>query len=311
MPLGLIIVLVFVPTPCHYSDMKKAILSAIMMLAVLPQVATAQFAICEGTVCTACDLVYLVNQIITWLVGVLMMLFAVLAVKAGFGLVMSKGNSGELTKAKDSFVNAFVGLLIILSAWLIVDTMIRGLGVKDATGSPLPWSEIKCQAQAIPRDVDRRESPESASIAPAFAGGARDGIDATRARDILRDAGVSVQQGVSLSGISESRVQEITQLARECQAAMGRSCGIQVSSGVRFPGNPAGVGAHGSGLALDLSARHSPVFNEWMRSQQTYPPVQSFGGFSGYRVSPSTVCTWEGPDGDSSSAHWHCAPPTR
>lgn len=291
--------------------MKKITIGLLLMITVLPQTAGAQFAICEGTVCTACDLVYLANQVITWLVGVLMMVFAVLAVKAGFGLVMSKGNPGELTKAKDSFVNAFVGLLIILSAWLIVDTMIRGLGVKDAQGNPFPWSEVKCQVQVVP-DVDRRESPESARLAPAFAGRAADAIDATRARDILRDAGVSVQQGVSLSGISESRVQEIAQMARECEAAMGRSCGIQVSSGVRFPGNPAGVGAHGGGMALDLSARHSPVFNDWMRSQQqSYQRVQSFGGFAGYQVSPSTVCTWEGPDGDSTSAHWHCAPPTR
>lgn len=290
--------------------MKKVIPSLLALGAILPQIASAQFAICEGTVCTACDLVYLVNQIITWLVGVLMMLFAVLAVKAGFGLVMSKGNPGELTKAKDSFVNAFVGLLIILSAWLMVDTLIRGLGVKSANGSPFPWSEVQCQLQVVP-DVDRREVPESASLAPAFAGRAADAVDATRARSILSDAGVSVQQGVSLSGISEARVQEIARMARECETAMGRSCGIQVSSGVRFPGNPAGVGAHGGGMALDLSARHSPVFNDWMRSQQSYQRVQSFGGFSGYQVSPSTVCTWEGPDGDSASAHWHCAPPTR
>lgn len=302
--------LVFVPTLCHYSGMKNVVFSLVLVITVAPQVVGAQFAICEGTVCTACDLVYLVNQIIAWLIGVLMLVFAVLAVKAGFGLVMSKGNSGELKKAKESFVNAFVGLLIILSAWLIVDTMIRGLGVSQDGSRPFPWSEVKCQQQTVP-DADRRESPESARIAPAYGSRAADAIDAVRARDILRDAGVSVQQGVSLSGISEARVQEIARLARECESAMGRSCGLQVSSGVRFPGNPAGVGAHGGGLALDLSARNSPVFNDWMRSQQTYRREQSFGGFSGYRISPSTLCTWEGPDGDSASAHWHCAPPTR
>lgn len=119
-----------------------------LLVVSLPKLASAQFVICNGTDCSACDLVSLVNQIIVWLVGILMFVFAILAVKAGFELVMSQG-AGDLKNAKESFVNAFIGLLIILSAWLIVDTMIRGLGVTQ-NGRPFPWSEVQCQLQTAP-----------------------------------------------------------------------------------------------------------------------------------------------------------------
>lgn len=267
---------------------------------------------CDGVDCSLCNFVETVNRVISWLIGILMMLFAVLMMKAGFELVASRGNTAALTAAKDSFTNAIIGLVIILSAWIIVDTIMRGLNVQDIMrGGPLPWSQMQCQAQSVP-EVDPRETPASEAVAPQFAGRATDPVAEAQARESLRAAGVTVQTGVRLDGVSAARLQEITRLASECQAAMGASCGLQVSSGLRLPGNPAGVGTHGLGAALDLSTRSSPVFNEWMTQRQSsYPRVASFGGHSGYQVSPSTVCTWEGPDGDSTRAHWHCAPPTR
>jgi hypothetical protein len=104
------------------------------------------FYICEGTQCSACDLVRLANQVIVWLIGVLFMLFAVLIFIAGFRLVTSGGNQDAMTKAKNSMINAIVGILIVLSAWLIVDTLFRGLNV-TYRGGPFPWSQVSCQQQ--------------------------------------------------------------------------------------------------------------------------------------------------------------------
>jgi hypothetical protein len=104
------------------------------------------FYICEGTQCSACDLVRLANQVIVWLIGVLFMLFAVLIFIAGFRLVTSGGNQDAMTKAKNSMVNAIIGILIVLSAWLIVDTLFRGLNV-TYRGGPFPWSQVSCQQQ--------------------------------------------------------------------------------------------------------------------------------------------------------------------
>lgn len=84
-----------------------------------------------------------------------MILFAVLAVWAGFGLVTSGGNPTALTEAKSRFTNAFIGLLIVLSAWLLVDTLMRGLlgGEGEITGYG-PWSEIACMTQSEATTVE-------------------------------------------------------------------------------------------------------------------------------------------------------------
>lgn len=118
-------------------------------------VTSGNFLTCDGVDCSACNVVDLANRLITWLVGVLFVVFAVLAVRAGFNLVTSGGSPGALTAAKDNLVNAFVGLLIMLAAWIIVDTLMRGLNVTDGRGGPFPWSEVQCQYQTTPTEGTR------------------------------------------------------------------------------------------------------------------------------------------------------------
>jgi len=86
------------------------------------------------------------NTIIQWLIGFTFMLFAVLFAIAGFKLVTSGGNTSAMSAAKDSLVNALIGLLLILAAWLIVDTLMKAVlkgdaGEIDGWG---PWAEVKC-----------------------------------------------------------------------------------------------------------------------------------------------------------------------
>ena len=106
------------------------------------------FVPCSGTNCSACDFVVLGNTAVKWLIGISFLFFAVLAVRAGFKLVISQGNPGALTDAKDSFTNAFIGLIIILVAFILVDTIMRqlvkGSGVIEGYG---PWSEVQCSTQ--------------------------------------------------------------------------------------------------------------------------------------------------------------------
>jgi Peptidase M15/Type IV secretion system pilin len=129
--------------------------------------ALADFAGCSGLDCSACNLVSLANGVIVWLIGFTFLIFMVVAVAAGFGLVTSGGNRSALDEAKNKFTSAFVGLIIILSAWLIVDTVMRGLvggaghegevalSVVDGevTGW-LFWSEVQCYSQVEPADYE-------------------------------------------------------------------------------------------------------------------------------------------------------------
>ncbi len=108
---------------------------------------------CNGTDCSACNFVEMINLGIVILFGAVGLIFAVIMMKAGFGLVTSGGNPGALTAAKDHFQNALVGLLIVMAAWLFVDVIMRttlrgGEGNLGATFSGWgPWSQVQCQTQ--------------------------------------------------------------------------------------------------------------------------------------------------------------------
>ena len=81
------------------------------------------------------------------------MIFAAMAVYAGVKMVISSGNSHALQDAKDMFTNAFIGLFIILAAWLMVDTLLRYFLLNGETGNIEgygPWSQVKCVTQAVP-----------------------------------------------------------------------------------------------------------------------------------------------------------------
>jgi hypothetical protein len=104
---------------------------------------------CSGLDCNACKLVELGNNLIKWLFGIIAFIFGILMLKAGFGLVMSGGDTSALSSAKSLFTNAIIGLLIVMAAWLIVDTIFKTLfnnggDLDDVSSGWGPWSEIKC-----------------------------------------------------------------------------------------------------------------------------------------------------------------------
>lgn len=107
-----------------------------------------QFVPCSGTNCSACDLVKLANSIVTWLIGIVALMFGVLMIVAGFKLVLSAGNQGALDTAKKMLTNGLIGFLIVLGAWLLVDTLMKALlGDSGELKGYGPWSQIDCWKQ--------------------------------------------------------------------------------------------------------------------------------------------------------------------
>ena len=111
---------------------------------------------CSGLDCNACKFVELGNNLIKWLFGIVAFIFGILMLKAGFGLVVSGGNTSAVTSAKTSFTNAIIGLLIVMAAWLIVDTIFKTLfnnngNLDDVSSGWGPWNEIKCTEQNKPQ----------------------------------------------------------------------------------------------------------------------------------------------------------------
>ncbi len=55
---------------------------------------------------------------------------------AGFRLMISQGNQGEITKAKEMMYKVVIGMFFIVAAWAIVTLVLSGLGVTTVTFSP-------------------------------------------------------------------------------------------------------------------------------------------------------------------------------
>ncbi len=102
---------------------------------------------CNGPDCGTCELVKLGNNIITWLVSVMAVICALVIVFAGFKMVTSAGNSGEITKAKEMIANTLIGFIILLAAWLIVDTIMKMFVNTSVVG---PWNRIECIVATAP-----------------------------------------------------------------------------------------------------------------------------------------------------------------
>jgi hypothetical protein len=117
---------------------------------------------CSGLDCDMCSFVGMVEKIIDWLIGIMLVIFAIVTAVAGFRLVISGGNPEAKTKAKEMLTNAFIGIVIVLTAWLLIDTLMRAILPSNGEIKGGPWSSVQCYGQVKPGEkTDFSEFGES------------------------------------------------------------------------------------------------------------------------------------------------------
>ncbi len=95
---------------------------------------------CSGPDCNFCTFFAMVNGVIAWIISIMTLVAVFVLVFAGFRLVTSGGDPGALQKAKEMITNVLIGFVIMLAAWVIVDTIIKTL-----TGSDYGvWEPVTC-----------------------------------------------------------------------------------------------------------------------------------------------------------------------
>ena len=136
------------------------LLPLVLLVVLLPEVVSAQFVPCGGPdqpACQFCHLVEMGNTIVLWLVFVLTIVAGLIFAVAGLKLVTSGGNPSQKDAAKSMFVNVIVGYLIVLAAWLIIDTLMKGLADQSLIGEDGtlgPWNQIECtETQPTPTEI--------------------------------------------------------------------------------------------------------------------------------------------------------------
>lgn len=105
---------------------------ALLALILNPAAAdAAQLVTCTGLNCNLCTLLSTINNITDWIAIISSILAAGVIVYAGFRLVTSGGDQAAYAQAKQYFVNGVIGLIIVLAAWTLVDTLIKTLAGGD------------------------------------------------------------------------------------------------------------------------------------------------------------------------------------
>lgn len=97
--------------------------------------------------CTRCDAFKLAENVIDFtLQGLVPPVAAVLFVYAGLMILLGGAMPKRIEHGKAVFRNTFIGLLIILASWLIVNTFIQSFGPDQVKGS---WFKLTCQGSTI------------------------------------------------------------------------------------------------------------------------------------------------------------------
>jgi hypothetical protein len=77
--------------------------------------------------CDFDDVLDLIQRLINWLLFIAIPLAAVIFTYAGFLYLTAQGNPGQISRAHGLFGNVAIGLIIALSAWLIVTLLVSVL----------------------------------------------------------------------------------------------------------------------------------------------------------------------------------------
>ena len=125
-----------------WKNMKTSVFAVVGPLLVIPFFVSAQLVPCLGPECQACHLIGLAQNVINFLIGISAVIGALLFGWAGFLMVTAGGKSSQIEKAKGIFTNVVIGFIVMLAAWLIIDTVMKLL--TNQGGRLGVWNTIEC-----------------------------------------------------------------------------------------------------------------------------------------------------------------------
>ena len=240
--------------PCEYATvtlMRYFILTGLLSISVFlvtPVFAANGLVPCNGPDCGSCELVTLASKILNFFIEVTVSIGAVMFVIGGLTMVMSAGDTGKVSKGKEMMSNAVIGLVIVLSAWLLMDTVLKMI-VGEGSQAYGVWEKISCTTQTQPSAYKTVESTTAPKV-----GGSPTGVAGAVG---VRDANGNIQQvafptsqsDASLSSnFSSVKSKYENQISSACQSSSIPNC-TQVMTALianESQGNPSAISPAGS-----------------------------------------------------------------
>ena len=144
----------------HYLSHMRYFYFGVVFLPILLLIAVPNFAVAQGLVpmqcespqsCGTCEFVQLINNVINFLITFAVIAATLLIMYAGFRLVTSGGDVSAKTAAKSMMSNVLIGIVLVLTGFLIINTV---LGVLVPGDSPvLGWRQVECLYPTVPVTV--------------------------------------------------------------------------------------------------------------------------------------------------------------
>ena len=94
-----------------------------------------------ATKCTLCSLTQLARNVLNFAIFIAIVMSAVLFAWAGIRYLTNMGNLNVAATARKTLQNVFLGLLLILCAWLVINTLM-GIMVNSTFKGFLPWNQL-------------------------------------------------------------------------------------------------------------------------------------------------------------------------
>ncbi len=185
-----------------------------------------------ATACSLCDFVKLIQNIINFLLGISTVIAVALFAYAGVLFFTSNGNTESLSKAKSIFKDVFIGFIIALSGYFVVQTMLSVvLNQNFFSGAGGSWMSLGSCTDPRPRD--KKISELFGALTSNNAGG-------TSGSGVTVGGGSSSSSGTPSPGTA---------------GQVNLSCNTTYTPGINANPNGADAVSYGSQSACDVSAR--------------------------------------------------------
>lgn len=127
------------------------------LLATAPDISYAQaggLVPCNGPECNICHLTQLAQNFIEFVVRITFIAAALLFAYAGFLFFTGGTSPDRITNARKIFTNTFVGIVIVLTSWLVVDVILKTLVGQGVN----PFTSILCDIRTTSTVSDTQSS---------------------------------------------------------------------------------------------------------------------------------------------------------
>lgn len=227
-----------------------------------------------GGPCGFCDALKVVKNIITFLFEIAIPIAVAMIVYGAIRMMIAGGSKENVSASKKIMTNAFMGMVIALGAWIIVNTILH---ILSPGGVSLPWNQINCTTARVQTTPP---PPGSISPPPPPQAGA---FSEQGARAELSGAGITVNKNpcppdipfqevpggcTSLHGIRASTIRSAIDLKNDC------GCSVVVTGGTEL-GHAGGSESHASGAKLDF--QRNPALDNFIETNYQYVGVRSDG----------------------------------